>query len=216
MDYETRHFVFVGPDGTIALTMRWTGEIPDTYFPVQMLNEVQQGIPQPYPNPVYKQREEIAHMNTDCWFVSLQEPQAFFQRRAISEGDFEEASVDPHCKWLNFATGRVELRPGHCYVGIGLHAGPAYRNMVELSHYAYGGKPIYYICQDCRLEEWEIAELLANGMLHPQIYRPQVRAVDGLRSQPFRIPQLQHTHSPRSLPTTREFLKISHTGNEYG
>lgn len=200
-DFTTRHYVFVGPDGTIALTLRWTGELPDIHYPIQMLNEAQQGIPQPYADPLHKQRERT--LNTGMWFVSLREPQSYFQRRAINAGDFEEASVDPHCKWLNFATGRVELRPGHCYTATGLHAGPAYRNMVELSHYAYGGRPIYYVQRESRLHEWEIAELRQHGMLHPNIYKPELRSVDGQRQLPPRIPRLL----PRRQPALLELVK---------
>lgn len=175
MDFETRHYAYVGPDGTIALALRWTGEIPDTYYPIQMIDEHQCGIPQPYDDPKYKQRGGLHNLHTDCWFVSLREPQAYFQRYAIDEDDFKEAWMDTPCKWFNFSTGCIELRPGHCYVGIGLHAGPAYRNMVELSHYAYGGRPIYYMQRDAQLHEWEIAELMQHSILHPQIYKPTGR-----------------------------------------
>ena len=178
MDYETRHYVFVGPDGTIGLSLRWTGEIPDIHYPIQMLNEYQRGIPQPYADPPYKQRGGSYNLHANMWFVSLRQPQAFFQRCAIPAENFEEASTDPHCKWFNFSTGLVELRPGHCYVGIGCHAGPAYRNLVKLSHYAYGGKPIYYIQREARLHEWEMAELMQYGMLHPLVYQPEPRCLE--------------------------------------
>lgn len=198
-DFETRHFVIVGPDGTIAVAVRWTGDLPDIHYPVQMRDEHQRLIPQPYPDPLHKQRGQIGPhaLNPDCWFVSLQQPQAYFQRRTICAGDFEEAAVDSHCKWLNFSTGRIELRPGHCYVATGLHAGPAYRNLVELSHYAYGGRPVYFVQRDARLHEWEIAELRQHGMLHPHIYKPEPHIVDG--PQLFLPPPPRHRLAPRPL-----------------
>lgn len=208
MMYKQRYYTLVYQgNGTLSLVVAWFGPFDRFFFPVQMLDERERALAQPWPDQPGTVRNPRLGINTGMWFVNLQDPSLFFRWEEVSEQLFQRIGANPSAWWWDGEC--VTMRPGHCLNDARTIALPIDNDYLKLSHTAFGGMPLYQIRRWAKEQPEDFPDILKAGLFHPWWKEPeQIEIHPSFRAKRIALTDMQELTVQQRHRTQAGLFKV--------
>lgn len=180
------YYCLISAEGTLIRSFRWNGPVVTLprFHEVQMLDELCQPMPQPYPDP-----PEHLRGNPDDWILDFWNLPGGWQIVQLSEDEWEETQIDGWMKEWDGATIRIregcEIVPDRDRFHVErLRKGCQLVEGLQIAHTTAGGKPCWRIDPQTKKTEADFPSLTFTQNADERILpvSPEERFTAGIKN----------------------------------